>query len=136
MKIRNYMLLNYNQVLSECANWKLPQKISYAITKNLILVGKELEIYNAALGKLFDSYSDYYVKDENGNVVHMENGLPQVDDDHSADLNDDIQELLNTEIDFDAYHISDEAFDYEDSDRYDPLSAADMLRLRQVLCDE
>lgn len=136
MKINNKTLVTYDNVLAYYANKKLPQKISYAITKNMIFVSNQLEPYRKELNKIIESYKKYYVKDENGKPIDMEIGVPKVDDTHEDDYISEINELLDMEIEIDDfYNIKDDAFDYIDSDRYDALTASDIINLQSILCN-
>ena len=135
MKINNFTLINMNQQLSNFAEKRLPQKISYAITKNIVILSKDVEVYTKALNKLIESYKDYIEKDESGELKFHESGVPIIEDDEArANFETELNELLNIEIDVDFYKINDELFNYDDSERYDSMSAIDILRLREMLC--
>lgn len=135
MKINNFVLINMNQQLSNYASTRLPQKISYAITKNILILKNDIEVYEKALQKLFDSYKDYIEKDESGDMKYSSSGIPIISDDTARnDFSKELDELLNIEIDADLYRIDEELFNYEDSDRYDSMTAMDILKLRELLC--
>jgi hypothetical protein len=135
MKMNNFTMINSMNVLNGYANKKLPQKISFAITKNLISIGKEYKIYEEQLKKIIDSYSQYFEKDENGNIKMDNNGLPEISDEvQNANLYDEVNELLSIEIDLDLHPIDEKVFDYEDSDRYSPLSPVEIMQLQNILC--
>ena len=131
MKVNNFTLVNMMNNLKRFGEKKLPQKISYAIMKNIYIINKDIEIYEKSLQKIIDSYKDYFVKDE-----ILENGLPKVDDEHMEDYITEINELLAFEVDIDLYYIDEDVFNYEDSDRYDSISAADLIQLRMIICKE
>lgn len=133
MRINNYTLINYNNILESYVEKHLPQKISFAITKNLLLFSNNLEAYKQSLQKIYDAYNPYFVTNDDGNIMQLSNGLPQVDEEHLKDYFAEIDELLNLEVDIDLYHISDSVFDYED-DKYDALSPADIIMLSDVIC--
>lgn len=133
--MKNHDLANTVNILDSYANYKLPQRISYAITKNLIKLSSDVECYTKMLSKIIDKYKDYVVKDDNGHDVIGAMGIPVVDEEHTEDYNNDINEFLNLDIDTQLYHISFDEFDYNDSDRYDSLSASDIVRLQGVLCE-
>ena len=131
MKVNNFTLINMMHILKNFSEKKLPQKISYAIMKNIYIINKDAEIYEDSLRKIIDSYKDYTIKDE-----QLENGLPKVDDEHMEDYVSEINELLNFEVDIDLYYIDEDVFDYDDSARYDAVSASDLIQLRAILCEE
>lgn len=136
MKIKNIDLVQYDNALAQYANKKLPQRISYAITKNMIIVSKEIEAYRKSLEKIIDSYDEFIEKGNDGERVMLPIGVPKVDATHMTDYMNDINELLAIDVSIELYHISEEVFDYEDSDRYDALSAADIINLQKILCSE
>ena len=134
MVLKNFQLIQYNDMLMSYADKKLPQKISYAITKNLMIISSELEIYSKMLNKIVDSFDEYLIKDEDGNSKYYPSGLPLVDEEHEKDYTSQVEELLNQEIKVQFYHIDEDAFIYENSDRYDILSAVDIMKLSEILC--
>lgn len=134
MVLKNYKLIQYNDTLMSYADKKLPQKICYAITKNLVLISNELEVYSKMLNKIVDSFEEFLIKDKNGDNEHYPSGLPMVDEKHEKEYTSQVEELLNHEIKVQFYHIDEDAFIYENSDRYDILSAIDIMKLSEILC--
>lgn len=134
MKIKNINLVVYDNTLANYGDKRLPQKISYAITKNMFIIAKELEPYRASLQKIIDAYKAYQVKNDNGEIENMNIGIPKVDSEHEHDYLSEINDLFEIETDIDLYYIDEKLFDYEDSERYDAMSAQDILNLRNVLC--
>lgn len=136
MKIKNVDLVGILNVLEEYSNKRLPQKISFAITKNMINLGNDAECYSQALNKIFKKYADYVIKDGGGNIKYNEQGIPLVDENHIADYGKEIGELLNIEININLYKVDISVFDYEDTDKYDSLSAVDIIKLQSILCNQ
>ena len=134
MKIRNYELLAISQTLETYASYKLPQKISYAITRNAINIQSDLDCYNESIKKTFEKYDKYIQKDEDGKYKFGANGVPLVSKEQADAYAKEISELLNIEIDVNLFTIDISEFDYGDSERYDVLSAMDIIRLQGVLC--
>lgn len=135
MKVTNFVLVNMMNTLQGYSSKKLPQKIGYAITRNLMNISKEYEVYDTQLKKIFEAYSDHIVKDKDGNVQTNPNGIPVVDAPVSGEFNEQITELLNIEIEVELYHVDQSAFDYEDRDAYDAMSAQDIMFLISILCE-
>ena len=131
MKVNNFTLINMMNILKNFSEKKLPQKISYAIMKNIYIINKDVDIYETSLKKIIESYNDYIIKDE-----YLDNGLPKVDDEHMEDYISEVNDLLAFEVDIDLYYIDEEVFNYDDSARYDPISASDLIQLRALLCKE
>ena len=136
MKMTNFTLVNMMNVLQSYSDKKLPQKISFAITRNLMKISKEYSVYDAQLKKLFESYSDYMVKDDNGNMQTYDSGIPVVNDSIKPEFDEQIAELLNIEIEVDMYYIDPEVFDYDDKGIYDAMSAQDIMVLQSILCKQ
>lgn len=135
MRIKNVDLIRIFHILEEYSNKRMPQKISFAITKNIISLGNDVECYSESLNKIFEKYADFFVKDESGNIKYNEQGIPIVDENHIFDYGNEIGELLNIEIDVNLYEIDISVFDYEDGEKYDSLSAADIIKLQNILCN-
>lgn len=134
MKITNLVLVNIMNTLQDYSKKKLPQKISYAIMRNLMKISSEYEVYDKQLKKIFEDYSDYLIKDEKGNVKISQSGIPIVNDSVSGEYGEQISDLLSIEIDVDLYYINQEVFDYDDKGSYDPMSAQDIMILQSILC--
>lgn len=136
MKITNFNLIKRINILDSYSQKKLPQKISYAITRNCILMASDYQVYEQALNKIYGSYSKYMKKDDRGNIKSGKNGVPLVDSSVSKEYENEISELLNIEIDIDPFYIEQNLFDYDDENKYDALSAADILMLQSILCKQ
>lgn len=137
MRVKNIDLVVIMNRLDSYSVKKLPQKISYAITRNLKLISNEYEIYAKTLKKIFDAYENDVIKDENGNVMYLNSGIPIVNDAVSTEFNKDISDLLDTVVDVSFYYIPRDVFDYSDDvGRYDAMSAKDIMILESILCDK
>lgn len=137
MKLTNFTIVNMINTLEKFSEKKFPQKISYAITRNLILLQTDYNCYIKSLNKLFADYNDHMVRDKNNNVVNNDMGIPIVDNDVEKEFNEEISNLLNIEIELELYHIPENVFDYEDNtNRYDSLSAVDIMSLQGILCNQ
>ena len=135
MKMSNYTMVNVLNTLNSFGNKKLPQKISYAITRNIMIFRKEYEFYEREFGKLLVKYDKDIEKDVDGNIVHNKDGVPVVNGEASKDFYNELNELLMIELDISIYQISPEVFNYEDSERYDAMSASEIIQLQSIICD-
>lgn len=131
--MKNFELIRTQAVLNKYTQMHLPQRIGYAIVKNLDIIENELKIYGKSLKNILDSYSDYFIYKEDGSVEMFPAGVPRVDDAHKQAYMDEINELLNMDTDAHLYLINDEVFDYDDSDKYDAISISDLMQLRDIL---
>ena len=137
MEIKNKTLINIINILDKYGSMKLPQKISYAITKNIIILKREFKIYNMQLKKIIESYLEYATKDENGKPKMYDNGLPMVENTEKSDeLLAEVQDLLDISINVDLFKIDFETFNYDDKGVYNTLSSQDIMTLSTILCDE
>ena len=134
--ITNAILISFIKILDGVSKKKMPQKISYAITKNIINLSKEYECYETELNKIFDEYSEYFILDDNGNKTLDTNGVPVVKDEMKKDYYTSLNNLLNLDIEVPIYTIDDKYFDYDASDnRYDILCPIEMIQLQNIICD-
>lgn len=135
MKYRNIEIVNIVNFLSDISEKKLPQKISYAIMRNLDSFQKESIYYEKELNKIVESYSTFFINDSDGKPLIASSGVPVVDDDHAKDYAHDLQELVNFEVDVEVYHVDESIFNYEDiRGRYDALSGKEILKLVNIFC--
>ena len=137
MIINNYSLVNRINILNKYGAKRLPQRISYAITKDLIVMEKEYDVYVKALNNLFNRYNESLIRDDNGEVIVDESGIPTVSDDSADEFRKELSDLLNIEIDIDIYTIDESCFDYDDNDgKYDALSSNDIRILQSIICNK
>lgn len=137
MKLTNFTVITMLNILDKFVKKKLPQKISYAITRNILLLQEDYHCYMKSLDKLFSDYDKYIVKDEKNHIMHNDMGIPIVENKVEKEFHQEIENLLNIEIEKDLYSISEESFDYEDTtNRYDSLSAVDIMNLQAILCNQ
>ena len=136
MILKNKDILTRVNILNGYCTKRFPQRISYAITRNIMIFSDEIESYNKELKKILDSYKEYYVKDDKGEPqIDKASGLPVIMPEHSNDFMQEIMELLEIEIDVKPYFINESLFDYDD-EKYDTMSAIDIINLQSVLCDK
>ncbi len=135
MKITNFNLINIIKMLDNYVEKKLPQKISYAITRNFDIFKNNYGYYEKSLNKLFSKYDKYITKDDNNIIIFNDAGIPIIENSKSKEFNEELANLLNIEIEINPYYIPENSFDYEDNkNRYDSLSALDIINLQSVLC--
>lgn len=134
-KITNAHIISLINVFNGFGDKKLPQRISYAISKNLKNLNKEYEFYQGELQKLLKNYSDFYEKDDDGNVKILPNGIPSVTPPHDTDFENELTELLSMETDVKLYKIDSDSFDYDD-EKYDVLSPTEITNLMVILCED
>lgn len=100
MKIKNEVLVNSIGVLSKLTNMELPIKLSYALSKNITKIDRELEVYNKERQKLIEKYGE---KDNEGKLKTKEDGTINILDIDS--FNKDLKEILEIETEVDIHLI-------------------------------
>ena len=106
MKLSNEKLVNSIGVLSKLTNMELPIKLSYAISKNITKINRELVVYNKERQKLIEKYGE---KDKEGNLKAKEDGTINILDIDS--FNKDLKEILEIETEVDIHLIDLEKVD-------------------------
>lgn len=134
MKFTNYEIINALNILRKFADNKFPQKISYAITRNIKTLDSEYQEYQTQLKKILDEYKEYMLTDENGVQRLSPEGIPLVTDDKMGDYVNDINELLDCASDITIHTVDGSAFDYDDA-RFDCLTPNDILMLQEIMCE-
>lgn len=136
-KITNYEIVQLLNNLKMFENKKLPQKISYAIMKNVIVITKEYEIYIKQLENIISNANKegQLELDEHGQILETANGIPKVKKEFIETFNKDIEELLNFKVDVDYHFISEDTFNYDEGVRYDVLTPMEVFTLRSCLCE-
>lgn len=100
MKLSNEKLVNSIGVLSKLTNMELPIKLSYAFSKNITKIDRELTAYNKERQKLIEKYGE---KDNEGNLKTKEDGTINILD---IDIfNGDLKEILEIETEVDIHVI-------------------------------
>ncbi|MBS5886704.1 hypothetical protein [Clostridium sp.] len=108
MKLSNEKLVNSIGVLNKLTNMELPIKLSYAISKNITKINRELVVYNKERQKLIEKYGE---KDKEGNLKAKEDGTINILDIDS--FNKDLKEILEIETEVDIHVIDLEKVDVD-----------------------
>ena len=135
--MKNIEIINAIKVLEKYADMKLPQKIIYAISRNMKFLNDEYKVYQESLGKLFKNYNDYAEKDDKGKIKFDPNsGFPVLIGEKDGEFKEELAELLNIDVEVKKYTINPEIFDYDDAGKYQLLTVHDINVLTNILCDE
>ncbi|WP_111930366.1 hypothetical protein [Clostridium tertium] len=106
MKLSNEKLVNSVGVLNKLTGMELPIKLSYALSKNITKIDRELIIYNKERQKLIEKYG---AKDEEGKLNNREDGTIDIVD--TENWNKDLREILEIETEVDIHLIDLEKVD-------------------------
>ena len=135
MRMRNIELIIISNNLEKYKDKKLPQKISYAITKNNMLIMQEQKVYIEEFNKIIKEYDEYIIKDTDGQMKLNTNGIPMVKSEVEKEYMQKVNDLLNIEFDIDLFTISEKCFNYDDTiGKYDVLSPSEIMFLQSFLC--
>ena len=135
MKLRNIDMVVIMNNIEKFKDKKLPQRISYAITKNNMLLIEEQKVYMEEFNKITKEYNDYLIKDADGQMKLNTNGIPMVKSEVEKEYMQKVNDLLNIEFDIDLFTISEECFNYDDTiGKYDVLSPSEIMFLQSFLC--
>lgn len=136
MKMKNQKIINTINLLDSYSEKKLPQKICYAIIKNILLLKNEYDVINKSLEKIFSQYHEYFIVSDDGEVVRNHNGIPTLNDKNKQEeMYTQLLELLNIEVEIPVYTIDMDYFNYNDNGVYDVLTPQDIMTLSSILCD-
>lgn len=121
MKMKYADIVLKHQQLAEVSQLVFPRKIQVAIDHNLLMLGKELDFYNA---QRKDIESRYVERDENGVFITSDNGYVFESDSDKEDYLSEIRELNNSLVDVDIMNVStvDTIETYSSAKKYDILS--------------
>lgn len=125
-------------LLLSIADKKLPVKLAYAISKNIAKLEAERKTSEAERIKLCERYAK---KDENGEFVLTKSVIDgqqvsgyQIEDE--AEFAKQLQELLALEVEIDLMQVPISVLDQLDSDRYDPLTPAQIHDLTWMINED
>lgn len=131
----NKEIIDMIVILEKYSDKKLPQKINFAIMKNIYNLNKELQPYNSSIQNLLKQFNNAIKKDENENIITNENGFPIAsNNDIQNEINSQIIELINIKVDVIMYYVDIEVFNYDDKGIYDILTTKDIIILSNIIC--
>lgn len=109
MKAKIYEIKQFTEIYDKIKDTTLPIKLGYRLAKLAAQAQKEMEIYQSQLQKLI---LDYGARDENGELVHTEDGQGiKIKEDKLEECQEKINELSTLEIDLGVEPISLDMFD-------------------------
>lgn len=103
MKITIYQLISTLNIEKELLTQKLPIRTAYNLSKIFTRAREELEFYKQKLKEIITQYGE---KDENGNLIFLENENVSIQKDKVNECQKEILDLQNLEIEIPDYSIS------------------------------
>lgn len=102
VKMTNKEILEKVSGLGEISSRKLPVKVSYAISKNISKVERELKHYNEERQKLI---KEYCLKEDDG-TLKITDGNYDIGPERLEDFNKEINELQEIEVEMDIHKFN------------------------------
>lgn len=130
MRLTLKEILDKYQVISSITSKKLPIKLSYAISKNMVVLESEAKVIDDNRIKLAQTYAE-----------KNEDGTPKIID-HSyviSDLesfNKELNEYYKSETDIEVCKIDSNELDKLDDPRYDTLTPSEIMALQFMFEDK
>lgn len=103
MKITIYQLISTLNIENELFPQKLPIRTAYNLSKIFARAREELEFYQKKLKEIITQYGE---KDENGNLIFLENKSVSIQKDKVEECQKEITDLQNLELEIPDYSIS------------------------------
>lgn len=103
MKITIYQLISTLNIEKELFSQKLPIRTAYNLSKIFTRAREELEFYQKKLKEIITQYGE---KDENGNLIFLENESVSIQKDKVEECQKEITDLQNLELEIPDYSIS------------------------------
>lgn len=136
VKRTNYQLLVLRNILmGDILSRHLPQKLGYAIAMLNESLMTPLKCYADRLNAILKRYEEYFMLDENGKKILDERlGIPMIEDAETQNIYlQEVNELLQVETEISVCTVDETIFDYDD-EKYDPVTAGEIIMLKNVLC--
>lgn len=92
-------LINSTEVLQKLARTELRAKVAWQVSKLLKLAETEMQNFNETRLEVLKKYGE---KDENGELITDENNNCKIVPSEIANFNNELNELLNTQIEINA----------------------------------
>ena len=102
MKLTNRKMVTILSMVNDIARISLPVKVSYAISKNIGKIEKELGDYNTERSKLLDKYAH---KNEDGELEVTKDQNVTIKPENIEKWNKDINDLLDIEVEVDIHKV-------------------------------
>ena len=101
-------IFNAVPALREISSKEFPGSTTFKIARLIRELDKEIQLFEEERMKIANKYGE---KDENGNLIPLENGTIKISDDKVQECNEEFQALFNTQIEINANKLPIEIFD-------------------------
>lgn len=93
--------------LQEISVKNFPGTTTFKIARLIRELDKEIQLFEKEREKIALKYGE---KDENGNLITVENGAVKIPDEQIQKCNDELEALLNTKVEINANKLDEEIF--------------------------
>lgn len=94
-------LVSLDQILSRGEQW--PRRLSFAITKNLMALQELYRPFEKERDAILEKYAR---KEENGEILRLEDGQPDIPDGVRKEQERELEELLDISVDFHPHKVT------------------------------
>ena len=119
-------ILNSAEIMQKLSKRQFKGKVAFQIARILRYIDEELKSFNEARSNLIEIYGE---RDESDNLVMDEKNNYKIQKDKITELNQEIEELLNTSIQINADAINMKDIENED------FTPADILLLEPFIAE-
>ena len=99
IKLTLNTIVNSNEIFQKLATTEMRARAAFRTAKLTTVIAKELELFNAQREAILRKYGE---KDSNGELIIQENGTVNIEKEHINDFNQELFELLNSEVELNA----------------------------------
>ena len=108
IKIKLNDVVNATDTFTKIMQQSFKGSLAFKIARLARELDKEMQTFNAERQKIIDKYGE---KDADGNLITGENGIVKFSPDSAADLNEEFNTLLNTELEINAEKLPMDSID-------------------------
>lgn len=101
-------IFNAVPILREISEKEFPGFVTFKIARIIREFDKEIQLFESGREKIAYKFGE---KDENGNLVFLENGNIKVPEENILECNKELRELLDTEVEINAEKIHVDIFE-------------------------
>lgn len=121
---------NKYQMFLNISSKRLPIKLAYFISKNLLKLEYETKIIDDNRIKVAQTYA---VTDSNGKPMIDDNNCYVIDESYLSELNKELNEYYKSTTNIDICKVNVSELDKLDNSRYDALTPAELMALDFML---
>lgn len=99
IKVTLSTVVNSNEIFQKLVTTEMRARAAFRTAKLTTAIAKELELFNTQREAILRKYGE---KDSSGELIVQENGTVNIEKEHINDFNQELFELLNSEVELNA----------------------------------